>query len=142
MVWLASLMLVLPYTYIAMNRLLEGGPRLFLGDALLDVIALTSHWYAAYGFTTFLGIIAVPWLATSLKAGFLLTTLFELSSALTLVSRRFRMAWLAVIVSFHLVTLFAMNIFFWENLVLSAVVFGWRLRPRVPAPVILRERPA
>jgi len=140
--WLASLMLIVPYTYIALNRLLEGGPRLFLGDALLDDIALTSHWYAAYGFTAFLGIIAVPWLAASLKAGFLLTTLFELSSALTLVSRRFRMAWLAVIVSFHLVTLFAMNIFFWENLVLSAVMFGWGIRPRVPAPVILREQAA
>jgi hypothetical protein len=30
-----------------------------------------------------------------------------------------------VIVSFHFVTLFAMNIFFWENLLLVLVIFGW-----------------
>jgi hypothetical protein len=124
-VWLASLMLIIPYTFIAMNRLIEGGPTLFLGDALLDDIALRSHWYAAYGFTVFLGLITIPWLAASLKAGFFVTTLFELSSAVTLISRRFRIAWLAVVASFHLVTLFAMNIFFWENLVLSVVIFGW-----------------
>jgi hypothetical protein len=139
-VWLASLMLIIPYTYIAMNRLIEGGPRLFLGDALLDYIALTSHWYAAYGFTVFLGLITIPWLAASLKVGFFVTTLFELSSALTLVSRRFRMAWLTVIVSFHFITLFAMNIFFWENLVLGVVIFGWGIWRTEPSAGEVRSR--
>jgi hypothetical protein len=53
------------------------------------------------------------------------TTLFKLSSAGALFSRVFRLAWLVVIVSFHFVTLFAMNIFFWENLLLVLVIFGW-----------------
>lgn len=132
-VWLASVMLIIPYTYIAMSRLIQGGPRLFLGDALLDEIALTSHWYAASGFTVFLPLITIPWLAASLKVGFFVTTLFELGSALTLVSRRFRMAWLAAIVSFHFVTLLAMNIFFWENLVLSVVIFGWGIWREEPS---------
>jgi hypothetical protein len=136
-VWLASLMLIIPYTFIAMNRLIDGGPKLFLGDALLDDIALTSHWYAAYGFTVFLGLIAIPWLAASLKVGFFVTTLFELSSALTLVFRRFRMAWLAVIIGFHFITLFAMNIFFWENLVLSVVIFGWGIWREDASPVLV-----
>ncbi len=139
-VWLASLMLIIPYTYIAMNRLLDGGPRLFVGDALLADIALTSHWYAAYGFTVFLGLITIPWLAASLKVGFFVTTLFELSSALTLLSRRFRMAWLTVIVSFHFITLFAMNIFFWENLVLTVVIFGWGIWREEPSSGEARAR--
>jgi hypothetical protein len=53
------------------------------------------------------------------------TTLFELGSAGVLFSRVFRRVWLVVIVSFHFVTLFAMNIFFWENLLLVLVIFGW-----------------
>jgi hypothetical protein len=50
-------------------------------------------------------------------------TLFEILSPLALVWRRFRWVWLAVIAPFHLTTLFTMNIFFWENLILLAVVF-------------------
>ena len=124
-VWLASLMIIIPYTYISINRLREGGPALFLGDALLRDISYTSRWYAAYHFTIFLGLIGVPWVAAGLKLGFFATTLFELTSALTLFSRTFRLVWLAVIVSFHFITLFSMNIFFWENLVLVVVIFGW-----------------
>jgi hypothetical protein len=124
-VWLASLMLIIPYTYIALNRLLEGGMGLFLGDALLDSITLNNRLYAAYGFTVFLGWIQIPWLAASLKVGFLVTTLFELCSAGVLFSQRFRLIWLAVIGSFHLITLFSMNILFWENLALTGVIFGW-----------------
>jgi hypothetical protein len=32
-----------------------------------------------------------------------------------------------VIVAFHFVTLFAMNIVLWENLLLVLVIFGWGL---------------
>jgi hypothetical protein len=47
----------------------------------------------------------------------------EIASPLILTSRRIRMVWLALIVPFHFMTLFAMNIFFWENLVLIMLVF-------------------
>ena len=142
-VWLASLMLIIPYTYIALNRLLEGGMELFLGDALLDSIELNNRLYAAYGFTVFLGWIQIPWLAPFLKVGFLVTTLFELGSAGVLFSQRFRLIWLAVIGSFHFITLVAMNIFFWENLVLSGVIFGWGIWNMDRSPsLITRSSPA
>jgi hypothetical protein len=124
-VWLAGLMLIIPYTYIALNRLLEGGMEVFLGNALPDSITLNSRLHAAYAFTVFLGWIQIPWLAAFLKVGFLVTTLFELCSAGVLFSQRFRVIWLAVIGSFHFITLFSMNIFFWENLMLIVVIFGW-----------------
>lgn len=124
-IWLAALMIVIPYTFIAMNRLIVGGAEVFQGDALLDYINQTSRRYSVYGSSVFLGVIRVGWLAVALKAGYFVTTLFELTSAVALFSRRYRLLWLAVIVSFHFVTLFAMNIFFWENLLLVLVIFGW-----------------
>ena len=124
-VWLAGVMIIIPYTFIAMNRFFQGGLELFQGDALLDYIALTSRRYSVYGSSVFLDLIEVPWLAAALKGGYLVTTLFELTSAGVLFSRMFRRVWLLVIVPFHAVTLFAMNIFFWENVLLILVLFGW-----------------
>jgi hypothetical protein len=66
--------------------------------------------------------------------GYFVTTLFELDSAGVLFSRAFRLLWLVVIVSFHFVTLFAMNIFFWENLLLVLVIFGWGMWTREGSP--------
>ena len=65
--WVAGLMLISPYTYIALNRLLQGGTELFLGDALLDYIAFNSRYYSAYESTVFVGWIQIPWLAAMLK---------------------------------------------------------------------------
>jgi len=72
----------------------------------------------------------MPWLAAMLKGGYFVTTLFELASVGVLFSRTFGMLWLAVIGSFHFITLFSMNIFFWENLVLIGVLFGWGIWTR------------
>jgi hypothetical protein len=47
--------------------------------------------------------------------------------------RRFSMAWLAVIAGFHFMTLFAMTIFFWENLLLALALFGWGIWRPAPA---------
>jgi len=134
-VWLAGLMLIIPYTYIALNRLLQGGTELFLGDALLDYIAFNSRYYSAYESTVFVGWIQIPWLAAMLKGGYFVTTLFELTSVGVLFSQRFRLLWLVVIASFHFITLVSMNIFFWENLVLMAVIFGWGIWTRSPSPM-------
>jgi hypothetical protein len=133
-VWLAGLMIIIPYTFIAVNRFFQGGLELFRGDALLDYIALTSRRYSVYGSSIFLDLIEVPWLAAALKAGYLVTTLFELTSAGVLFSRIFRRVWLLVIVPFHAVTLFAMNIFFWENVLLILVLFGWGIWLRDGSP--------
>jgi hypothetical protein len=125
--WLAALMLIIPYTFIALNRFLVGGVDVFHGDALLDYINLTSRRYSVYHSTVFLGLIRIGWLAVALKVGYFVTTLFELGSVGALYSRHFRLVWLVVIVTFHFVTLFAMNIFFWENLLLVLAIFGWGL---------------
>ena len=133
-VWLAGLMLIIPYTFIAMNRLLVGGVEVFRGDALLDYINLTSRRYSVYQSSAFLDLIRIPWAAAALKAGYVVTTLFELSSAGVLFFLLFRRLWLVVIITFHFVTLFAMNIFFWENLLLMLAIFGWGVWSRAGSP--------
>jgi hypothetical protein len=124
-VWLVGLMFIIPYTFIAINRLIVGGVQVFHGDALLDYINLTSRRYSVYHSSLFLGLIRISWLAAGLKVGYFITTLFELGSAGVLFSLLFRRVWLLAICAFHFVTLFAMNIFFWENLLLMITIFGW-----------------
>ena len=40
---------------------------------------------------------------------------------------RFRFAWMVAMTVFHFMTLFSMNIFFWQNLILIYVVVGFGL---------------
>jgi hypothetical protein len=121
---------VVPYTYIGLHRILEGGLAIFAGDTILDYVRRSSMRYSNYGFTVFLEIITLPWAAAVLKAGFLTTTLFEVASVGVLLSTRFRLAWVGMMVGFHLMTLVAMNLFFWVNLVLIITALGpWPRRP-------------
>ncbi len=77
----------------------------------------------ANGFSYGLWILENPWIEGLFKAGFFLTTLAEVFSPLCLFSRRFRIFWLLLMIPFHFLTLFTMNIFFWENLLLLVVLF-------------------
>jgi hypothetical protein len=57
-VWLIRLTLVLPYTFIGLHRLIEGGVEIFLGDALLQYIAQNTAGYSFYGLAWGRGLIA------------------------------------------------------------------------------------
>jgi uncharacterized membrane protein YphA (DoxX/SURF4 family) len=46
------------------------------------------------------------------------TTIFELLAPLCLVWPRFRRVWVVVIVAFHIVNWWLLNLFFWQNAVL------------------------
>jgi hypothetical protein len=108
------------YAFIGTHRIVAGGYAIFTGDAILSYLAAQSMNYSSYGFQYGMLGLLYPLLGTAFKAGFLVTTLFEILSPFTLVSRWFRWLWLAVIVPFHVSTLFTMNIFFWENILLIA----------------------
>jgi hypothetical protein len=112
-----SLLLVIPYSQIAARRLVRGGPEIFRGDSL-------RHWLGsldaldrdAFGIGPWL--LARPALVKCLKAGFLITTVFELLGPLCLVAPRLRRAWIKVIVALHLTNRFTLKLFFWQNTVL------------------------
>jgi hypothetical protein len=118
-----ALLLAITYSLIGIHRLAVGGWAVFTGDALPTYLALRTFEYMGFGFEGSVLLLQYPGAVAFLNAGFLVVTLFEILSPLALVWRRFRWVWLAVIAPFHLATLFTMNIFFWENLILLAVVF-------------------
>lgn len=112
-----SILLLLPYCEIAARRLVRGTPDVFLGDSL-------SHWLAgldaldrdAFGIGRWL--LGRPALVAVLKAGFVVTTAFELLGPLCVILPRLRRAWILVIVCLHLVNRFTLKLFFWQNTVL------------------------
>jgi hypothetical protein len=63
-----------------------------------------------------------PWVAWLVQAGFPVVTLFEVCSPLCLFSRRFRWAWLVVIVAFQVGTYSLMQIWFLHNVLLMPVL--------------------
>ena len=118
-----ALLLAGAYSLIGINRFAMGGLAIFTGDALPINLALRTFEYREFGFEWSVLLLQYAPFVVLLKAGFFVVTLFEVLTPLALVWRRFRWAWLAVMVPFHLSTLVTMNIFFWENLILLAVVF-------------------
>ncbi len=121
--FLTALVLSIPYFLIGFHRFLVGGLEVFTGDALPLYMLLRTLEPGSYTFQTSYWLLQYTWILPFLKAGFFLTTVAEVLSPVALFHRRLRLAWLAVIVPFHVATLFTMNIFFWENLILIALLF-------------------
>jgi hypothetical protein len=109
------------YAFIGTHRVVSGGSAIFTGDAILTYLAVQSLNYSAYGFQYGLLGLSSPLIGVLFKVGYAVTTLFEILSPFALVNTWFRRVWLVVIVPFHVTTLFTMNIFFWENILLIAV---------------------
>ena len=115
---LVAVALLIPYSFIGLNRLVVDGPRMFSSDAILYYFAGASRSFESYPGWWPIAIVMriAPFM-------FLLTTLAEASSPLVLVSRRYRKWWLVFMVCFHASTVLLMNILFWENLMLLTIVF-------------------
>ena len=116
-----SLLLLLPYCGIAARRLVRGAPGIFTGDSL-------AHWLASLdaldrdAFGIGLWVLRHPRLVTFLKAGFVVTTVFELLAPLCLIVPRVHRAWIPVIVSMHLVNRLTLKLFFWQNSLLIVLL--------------------
>lgn len=130
----------LAYALVGVRRLAVG-PQVLWDGSLANWILSRTLEPLGYGFQWGMDVVRHPWLMAGVQLGFIVTTVFEILSPLTPFHDRLRRCWLAVMVPFHLLTLFTMNIFFWENLVLIAVYFtplSYRLVPRWVGP---REPP-
>jgi hypothetical protein len=111
-------LITLTYAFIGTRRIIAGGMDVFTGDAILTHFAVQSLNCSAYGFELGLLVFQHLWLGLVAKVGFAAVTLFEILAPLCLLSRRFTMLWLGVMVPFHAGTLLMMNILFWENMLL------------------------
>jgi len=131
----AATIVVASYSFIGARRLFVGGVSVYADGSMVRWVVARTLEEGAHHSSVGLGVLDHPWLAVPLVLGMLVTTVVEILSPLALVKPRFRWVWLAVIAGFHLSTLFLMDIFFWENLVLLAVLFTpladrlpWRTR--------------
>jgi hypothetical protein len=118
-----SLTIILGYSMISAYRFGLAGPGLYFSDAI-------KHWFLRRSLelssTRFqLGILVVetPPVLFLIKMGFLTIGIFELLSPLCLVSKWFRWIWVPLMVSFHCLSLFTMNIFFWQNAIIILLTF-------------------
>ena len=141
-----SLALAVPYAGIAARRLVRAGPGIFAGESI-------PHWLGsldaldpdAVGIGPWL--LARPRLVGLLKAGFAVTTVFELLSPLCLIAPRLRRAWVPAIVAMHVGNRFTLKLFFWQNTTLIVLLFTgarrWLARRgRGTGRGRLRSRPA
>lgn len=119
---LATLLPLLAYSAIALYRVAKAAPDIFFSDTMLHYIGRSTFRssYFGMGWGRFV-LEHVAWAGPLINAGYFVVTLFEIASPFCLFSKRLRVAWLCVIVPFHVSTLFLMNIFFWENLLLFCV---------------------
>ena len=117
--------LLVPYCLIAAHRLATAAPGVFTGESLPYWLA-SLHALDRDGWGTGLWALGHPGLVTALKAGFFATTIFELLGPVCLVAPRFAVVWAIVVIGFHIVNWFTLNLFFWQNalLVFALVLCG------------------
>lgn len=115
--------LCLAYTMVAVFRMLRGAPTVFTTNSLTFWALRNAYETAepAWGWGKY--VVQYPWLGWMLNGGFPVITLFELTALAALFSRWYRYTFLLMMVPFHLLSLFVLDVFFWENMVLYVLFF-------------------
>jgi hypothetical protein len=111
------------YTMVGVFRTVRGTPGVYTSDSLMfwalrnayETVDPTGH-FGKY-------VIDYPILGQALRAGYPVITLFELTAFAALFSRWYRYAFLVVMVPFHILSLFVLDVFFWENMALYVLFF-------------------
>ena len=122
------ILLCLSYTLVGLNRAVAGGPRVFTGDTM-EVFALDAS-LRGYYFNTNIGWHVPEWplAVLMLKLGFPVITFFEIAAPLCLTSPHFRWVFIPVMLSFHLLSLVVMNIFFFDDMLIYLLLVDWSQR--------------
>lgn len=111
------------YFLLGLRRFARGGLEIFGNDALPTYIGLASLKDGAHGgFEYGLVVLTSPLAAVVMKAGYFVVTVMEVLAPLCVFSVPFRWLWLAVMIPFHVSTLFTMNIFFDQHIVLMLLL--------------------
>jgi len=135
---MSAIVLVICYSLIGIYRLIYGGIDILISDYMLLTVTERSLERINSTHVIGLSLIKYSWFVHMLKAGFCLTTLLEILSPLVFYSKKFRYAWLVVMIPFHVSTLFLMNIFFWENILLLVLLFTGILKVCAKMKVLLK----
>ena len=131
------LLLTLTYSVVGINRLFASFPDVFTGDSM-EIWTIDAS-LRGYYFNTGIGWYLPHWpvVIFLLRVGLSVITLFEIAAPLCLVSFRFRRVFIVVMLSFHVLSLVLMNIFFFEDILLYLLLIDWSkkfpaLQARIP----------
>ena len=133
-------MLCLSYCLVGLNRTIAGGLSVFTGDTM-EVWAIDAS-LRGYYFNTNIGWHVPEWPAVvfMLRGGLPFITLFEITAPLCLAWPHYRWIFIPVMLSFHLLSLVFMNIFFFDDIFLYLLLIDWsrrfpalRISPRTSA---------
>jgi hypothetical protein len=121
-------LLCLSYFLVGLSRILIGGLGVFTGDSM--EIWTVDASLRAYYFNTNIGWHVPQWPFTlfTLRAGLPVITLFEITAPLCLAWPRYRWVFILVMLSFHLLSLVFMNIFFFDDMFLYLLLVDWSRR--------------
>jgi hypothetical protein len=121
-------MLSLSYCLVGLNRTIGGGLRVFTGDTM-EAWAIDAS-LRGYYFNTNIGWHIPEWpaIVLMLRSGLPFITLFEITAPLCLASSHYRWIFIPVMLSFHLMSLVFMNIFFFDDMLLYLLLVDWSRR--------------
>ncbi len=119
----ALALLCLVYTLVGVYRLTYGFPTIYTSHSLTfwalrnayETVDPTWGWGKL--------VIEYPWMPRFLELGFPVITLFEVTTFAVLFSRWYRYVFLLVMVPFHIMSWFVLDVFFWENMALYLLFF-------------------
>jgi hypothetical protein len=121
-------LLTLSYCLVGLNRTIAGGLSVFTGDTM-EVWAIDAS-LRGYYFNTNIGWHVPEWPAVvfMLRSGLPFITLFEITAPLCLALPHYRWVFIPVMLSFHLLSLVFMNIFFFDDMLLYLLLIDWSRR--------------
>jgi len=121
-------LLCLSYMLVGFNRTVAGGIRVFTGDTM-EVWAIDAS-LRGYFFNTNIGwhVPEWPFVALMLKLGLPGITVFEMTAPLCLACPHYRLIFIPTMISFHLLSLVFMNIFFFDDMLLYFLLIDWSRR--------------
>lgn len=123
--------LCLSYTLVGVYRIVHAGPEVFTGGSIHFWMMRNSYQHSE-GYRQIVNFVFdTPFLRWMLQVGFPVVTAFEVLAPCCLFSRRFRLAFLAVMIPFHFLSQILLRVFFWENLVLYVLLLDEKLWRRI-----------
>jgi hypothetical protein len=121
-------MLTLSYCLVGLNRSVAGGVSVFTGNTM-EAWTIDAS-LRGYYFNTNIGWHVPEWplVVFMLRSGLPFITFFEITAPLCLASSHYRWIFIPVMLSFHLLSLVFMNIFFFDDMFLYLLLIDWSRR--------------
>lgn len=121
-------MLCLSYCIVGLNRVISGGVGVFTGETM-EAWAIDAS-LRGYYFNTNVGWHIPEWpvILFFLQSGLPVITVFEILAPLCLAMPHFRWVFIPVMLSFHLLSLVFMNIFFFDDMFCYLLLIDWSRR--------------